>query len=1402
MTRAQLFRRWRRWAFVLGIFALGIPVSTALLVRSSTSRSRLHDLASTLIQNELGLDATIGSVQLQLVPFSLVARDITLDDPVYGRFAEADELRIRPSFRALLRGAVDLHSIEIRGANLRLILRDGQIRNLPHAEGPPGGPSNGPQLPFGELRVVDSTLTVDAEPHASGQLRDVDLHLSEDDGVIQIEVTSGRGWARHRGGRERLRHIEGLVEIARDEVRVMRLELETPELEVSARDGRIPIPFREHGYHGEVDIAYNLRHLARLPLPEGTTLPPIGGRIEVHARFTSRGRDQRATGTIELSNAMIEQFGIGEHLLLRFSANRNQVRILSGSEMTNGEGGGLVGVLATLTLDPERGFPLEATARVDDFSFARLMRMLGVTENAIVEWIFDGTLRLRGTLHPLALEGPVDLDTRDFRVFGAPYHQPNARRIVAIDRGQFTARWSVREDAVRFENIVGVLPNTRLTGNVHLGYDNQLRVRARAEANLADMGHLAEWTIAGVGDARVNIDHTFQDPEVTGHVRFDDFVFDDWRLGNIESDAILDPDGLGVRFAMVHAVKGESRYRAEDLYLDFHQNRFAMTGLLHLDGLLLADFYHVFGLEEDERFSDYQGLTTGQANVRYTNGYPGDAASGTLDLDMNIALPWANLNDYAFTDGELVGHYRWLDWDRGINGAELQIAHASLSKGDGTLTIDGRMDLGGALRLNAVADRIALSELEGVGDRFPGLDGVATAIGTVGGTVDVMQADFDVGVTNITYDGRSLGDGRFFVRHTDRDHEWVAAARDWDPASIPAETCSHARYGLAHANWPADPPLRTVDGPRPRLERPMAFLVCGNALDGRLLVDLAVGRTEPLPVRGRLALAGLDLSPFLPRGEDGDLFGGSVTGTIDLAGGAIKAPETLRASVTLTEARFARNDLEIWNTRDVELDLKNGRLAIHRARFAGPDTRIRLRGYASLDEGLALSLDASLSLGLVPRLTDAVSEARGNVDAHVSITGPFADPELYGSATVAGGAFRFASFDAPVENLGGRIEFSQRSVIFDGFTADVADGRIRASGQAELREQGIERYSFDVGADHIRYAFGEGIDTELGLRARLTWERGERLPALRGELAVDRFDYARSIELRSLGDVAAGFVRGSFRRSRAEVRRYDPDAEMVQLDLRVTHDEPFRVHNELVDAQLSIENTEQPFRIVGTDERYGVLGSMEITRGSLFFQGNEFVVRRGLLRFDDPTSIDPHVDVEAFTDIRRSSNFFSGTNWRIFLNVIGPSDNLRLTTRSEPDLPEDDILTLLALGMTRSELQQAQMGDLVGTALIEAAGSLVEDEIGGALPVEASVTSAYSERTGRSEPRVAISRRLADRVRVTGSAGLGEAREFRGGLDVQLDDNTRAGISYDNYTGNASSFGNLGLDVGFRLEFE
>ena len=66
-----------------------------------------------------------------------------------------------------------------------------------------------------------------------------------------------------------------------------------------------------------------------------------------------------------------------------------------------------------------------------------------------------------------------------------------------------------------------------------------------------------------------------------------------------------------------------------------------------------------------------------------------------------------------------------------------------------------------------------------------------------------------------------------------------------------------------------------------------------------------------------------------------------------------------------------------------------------------------------------------------------------------------------------------------------------------------------------------------------------------------------------------------------------------------------------------------------------------------------------------------------------------------------------------------------------------------------------------------------------------------------------MGKRIADRIRLGAITGLGQSREFRATLDMEVDENQRLGLSYDNYNINgANSLGNLGIDWGYRLEFE
>lgn len=1406
---ARAWLRFRRWAVILAIFALGIPVAAAAAVRSSNAHERLRALAVQAIRDQLGLRATLGRVHLELVPLSVVATDIALDDPVYGRLADAGSLRVSPSVGSLLHGRVEIAAIELERASVHLVVRDDGIRNLPRIETGGGGP---PTLPFRRLLVRDSTLTIDGEPQLTGELLDVDAELRGEEGhVIAVEASAGGGEIHRAGLRHTLTRLSASVRVSPDRIEVGSLDLALGPLELRAEEAVVPLPPPQsldalEGLRGHVHVGYDLANLAALELP--ITLPRLSGAALVDLTIAPTERDDgtsrtEAAGFVELEHGRIEQFGLGDHVHLDVRASSDRVVVTDGVVEVQG-GGGRVGLEATLEIPELR---LSAVARPDDLSFAHLMDQFEVSDSSLVEWIFDGELHLEGSLSDtrnLNLSGPIDLHTRDFVVTKDGYEARPVRAVVAIPRGRFVGRWSIRDDAVRFENLVADLPRSRIYADVLLGFHNELRVEARSDANLSDLGSIDGFPVSGVGQLTCHIDGFFQDPRVVGHARFSGFEFYDFRLGDVDTDAILDRDGQGVTFPRMTLVKRDSRYSAEDLYLDFHQGRFAMRGALAFERMTLSDFYHVFHFEDDERFLPYQGVVRGRASLSYTNGYPGDSPSGTLLTELDLSVPTASLNGYGFEDGVFRGRWSWYDWSRSYRGGVLEIEHAELRKGQGLATVSGTMAREGVLSMTVGADRLSLRDVEGIGDRLGDLDGVAGVTATVSGTADRMLLGADVGLYDVVYAGRSLGDGRAYVRMTYDDDPWVSVARTWTGRDVPQdEPCGHARRGLALASWPEDPPLRTVDGPMRAMERPSAFLVCGSLLDGDVAVDLAIGRQSSYPLRGKVQLDDVELSRFLPNAEE-DLVDrasteGLVRAVLRFDDGGFREPETLRGVVRLNMLAIQRGELRLENASPIVVRFERGVARIARARLRGPGVRLRAEGEVSLGSGLGLEIFAAVDLDTLPRLTTAVRDAEGSLAVRLAITGPFSDPEYFGEAGLVGGMVRLASFEEPITDLAGHATFSARRIIVEEVSAHLAGGDVRLGGEAVLEQRGLERYAFQIRARDLSLAPADGLAVTLGADMELAWGRGERLPTLGGTVRVARLEYGRNIELGTLGD--------ALRTQRAEVDRYDPASDWIQLDLRIRQDEPFLVRNNLVDAELRIEDSERPFRLTGTNQRYGAIGDMRFSRGRVFFRNAAFELRPGgTLAFDDEERISARFDVHASTDIRRSGDL-SSQSWRVLLDATGTTDAFSIATRSDPDLPQEDILLLLAVGLTRSELETLRGGDLTSTLALEALASVtgIDREVRRALPVidDFRLSSAYSVRTGRTEPQVSIGKRIADRVRLSATTGLSESREFRAVLEAQLDDTTSIQAGYDNYNvTSASSFGNVGVDLRWRLEFQ
>jgi translocation and assembly module TamB len=130
---------------------------------------------------------------------------------------------------------------------------------------------------------------------------------------------------------------------------------------------------------------------------------------------------------------------------------------------------------------------------------------------------------------------------------------------------------------------------------------------------------------------------------------------------------------------------------------------------------------------------------------------------------------------------------------------------------------------------------------------------------------------------------------------------------------------------------------------------------------------------------------------------------------------------------------------------------------------------------------------------------------------------------------------------------------------------------------------------------------------------------------------------------------------------------------------------------------------------------------------------------------------------------------------------------------------------LLTVGLTRAELDQARIGD-IGTAF----GQAIANVSGAGSAVKQAITviddfrfgSAYSPRTGRTEPQITVGRRLTDDVRASVTKSFTDD-QLRGNVEWRLSRTTSVQGTADNVNNTASgSFPNIGIDFRFRLQFD
>jgi len=1068
--------------------------------------------------------------------------------------------------------------------------------------------------------------------------------------------------------------------------------------------------------------------------------------------------------------------------------------------------------------------------RVDSsgMTFEALMRDLGVTKDTLIKWNLNDVrvTKINGTVKPLKIDADIYADTRGFEVTDKSFRDPAKKRMVGVKAALVRGHIGVRPNSFDIYDTRTDFGQSSLGVKlVSIGFDDRvaLSVIKGSRIDLADVSPIVDIPIAGKAEVDVEMTGVAPDILLTGNLKVGDFQFGGFPFGDITSAKVRFKP-LILDLFDVQAHKGKSDYTVTSGRLNFDGPASLVTDAqVKSPNLDLRDFFSIWHFETDPRFDDIRGETALDATVHYVLGGSEDrCGGGNLRVAGNARMTALDLFDERYDSGDAQFDFRWVDREATYQGVDLDVPSLTLKKGGGTLIGSLGMRQGAKVYGHFVGSAVPLSRLDALPDVLRGADGTLSAVAEVGGTIDDLELGASGRISPVRVGRATLPASTFDVSLVParRQQKVIGTTRCGKPIGAAFE---RGEYDADIANG--------------------TFHTNGNLFGGQVrFTDMTITRQRNKIVRGDVLFSGLDLgalaelSPSL--GESETRIAGKVSGKLALGEFRMNNKLDSRLSLALSELDLTRKGYRVELASGSQpLVLEKGRLSLpglgltmttprgQKATFDAQGGVFNLSGVPQIDARLTLRpMQLASLVDLIPR----AERAEGALSGKLAVSGPLTAPRFAGGFDLERGELALRGLPLPVSDIALAIRVDSSELRIEKGSAKVGAGTLSLSGGAPLRGLDLGAAHFAITARELALPMNEGIravaDADLDVNIKPQGGDSEReLPRVTGEVTLRSFEYKRPVTMTA--DISSLAQRGK----RTEVDTYDPSEDMLAFEVKLRSLKPMKLQNNLVDAELEV--ADEGLLLSGTNGRFGLRGAVTLRpRGKIFLRRSEFEITQGRVRFDDLTRIAPDVDVTAVTEYRRyqtntaatsaptsapsasaasgnTANTSQGGRWRIQMHAHGDADKLKIDLTSDPALAQDDIFLLLTVGLTRAELDQAQSASVGESVALEALGSLsgADRAVIDAVPLidEFRFGSAYSSRTGRTEPTVTIGKRLTRRIRANVTSGVADSREVSSNVEWQLSPRVSVEGSYDNVNDiSSSSLGNLGADVRWRLEFQ
>ncbi len=410
---------------------------------------------------------------------------------------------------------------------------------------------------------------------------------------------------------------------------------------------------------------------------------------------------------------------------------------------------------------------------------------------------------------------------------------------------------------------------------------------------------------------------------------------------------------------------------------------------------------------------------------------------------------------------------------------------------------------------------------------------------------------------------------------------------------------------------------------------------------------------------------------------------------------------------------------------------------IARARKLPDDTPITARAHVS-----------RTSVNFVRQFVPELEQLDGDLGLDVDVSGTLGHPVFSGAGDMTVNVARFTNATIPaVRGFTARVSFRDNALTLDRFGGDIAGGPFTMGGRVTFTKLTEPTLDLQFKAQSMLIARNDTLTVRADADIKVTGPFAAA--TVSGNVALTDSRFLKNIDLIPIG--LPGRPAPQPPSERAEFFSLPaPPLRDWKFDVAIKTKDPVLIRGNLATGDATTD-----LKLTGTGVRPGLQGVVQMGDVEATLPFSRLDVSRGSLTFSPQDPMNPRIDLQGTSVIR---------DYTVRVYVYGTLLSPEAIFTSEPPLPQEEIISLIATGATRQELSTGNV--LAGRAAMLLIQQLYRKIVKKGEPTESNTVfnrldlalGTVDPRTGQQQATVRF--KVSDNIVLTGDVGV--HGDFRG----------------------------------------